>query len=89
MQLILVLLVVYALVLMPIMSVVMMFLVRRAAQSRLRLFSIFISLPRPTIMALASKSISVTGVSHFDLKRSAWCRCVSMLSLHCLLPCLR
>lgn len=68
MQLILVLLVVYALVLMPIMSVVMMFLVRRAAQSRLRLFSIFMSLPRPTIMALASKSISVTGMSHFGLQ---------------------
>ena len=61
MQLILVLLVVYALVLMPFMSLVMMGLVRRAAQSRLRLFSVFMQLPRPTIMALASKSITVTG----------------------------
>lgn len=61
MQLILVLLIVYGLVLMPIMSGVMMLLVRRAAQSRLRLFSIFMALPRPTVMALANKSINVSG----------------------------
>lgn len=60
-QLVLVLLVVYAIVIMAALTFVMMFLVRRAATSRLRLFSIFTALPRPTVLALASKSISVTG----------------------------
>ena len=60
-QLLLVLLVVYAIVIMAALSFLFMFLVRRAAKSRLRLFSIFTSLPRPTVMALASQSISVTG----------------------------
>ena len=61
MQLLLVLLVVYAIAIMAALSFLMMFLVRRAAKSRLRLFSIFTALPRPTVMALASQSISVTG----------------------------
>ena len=60
-QLVLVLLVVYAIVIMMALTFVMMFLVRRAATSRLRLFSIFTALPRPTILALASQSISVAG----------------------------
>ncbi len=60
-QFILVLLVVYAIVIMATLIVLMMLLVRRAAKSRLRLFSIFVALPRPTVMALADKSISVSG----------------------------
>lgn len=64
-QLLLVLLVVYAVVIMAALSLVMMLLVNRAATSRLRLFSIFTALPRPTVMALASKSVSVTGGKAF------------------------
>ena len=60
-QLLLVLLVVYAIVVMAALSFVMMLLVHRAATSRLRLFSIFTALPRPTVVALASKSVTVTG----------------------------
>ena len=70
-QLLLVLLVVYAIVIMSALTLVMMLLVRRAATSRLRLFSIFTALPRPTIMALASQSIDVSGTDKFWLDATA------------------
>ena len=70
-QLLLVLLVVYAIVIMSALTLVMMLLVRRAATSRLRLFSIFPALPRPTVMALASQSIDVSGIDNFWLDPSA------------------
>ena len=60
-QLVLVLLFVYGVGIMTVLTVVMMYLVRRAAKSRLRLFSIFTALPRPTVMALANRSIAVSG----------------------------
>lgn len=75
-QLVLVLLVAYAIVVMSALTLAMMFSVRRAAKSRLRLFSIFIALPRPTVMALASQSITVSGTHSL-----AWLNC-------CRLPCL-
>ena len=70
-QLLLVLLVAYAIVIMSALTLVMMLLVRRAAKSRLRLFSIFTALPRPTIMALASQSIDVSGTDKFWLDATA------------------
>ena len=60
-QLVLVLLFVYGVGIMAALTAVMMYLVRRAAKSRLRLFSVFTSLPRPTVMALANRSIAVSG----------------------------
>lgn len=70
-QLLLVLLVVYAIVIMAALTLVMMLLVRRAATSCLRLFSIFTALPRPSVMALASQSIDVSGIEFFWLDPSA------------------
>ncbi len=61
-QLILVLLIVYAIAIMSFLILLMMLLVRRAASSRLRLFSIFTALPRPTVMALANQRIDVSGM---------------------------
>ncbi|DBA94392.1 TPA: hypothetical protein ACH3X1_001997 [Trebouxia sp. C0004] len=71
-RLILVLLILYAIAIMSFLILLMMLLVRRAASSRLRLFSIFTSLPRPTVMALANQSIDVSGGTQDEEDEEAW-----------------